>query len=139
VAGEWASPKGEWESTIIYDLGDIYSIDQIALWNGEHNSIMAVKIHFDAGADDADKLSWSPAYPSDVVDNSAYAADLYTFAPVLTDRVYLDIVGDPGKPYISMGEIAFSATDPTPTPVPPAAFLLFSGIIGLVSIRRFRQ
>jgi hypothetical protein len=140
---EWYAPLGITTATLTFDLGGNYSIDQIALWNEDWAGINSFSVWFDndpvwdpftgAGA------TFGKTFPA-VSDNPIgnYPAELFVLDDIF-DATYVHLKSATSASVISIGEIAFSATDPTPTPAPPAAFLLFSGIIGLITFRKYRQ
>ena len=135
---EWFSTPGILESNITYELGAIFKIDKIALWNEESYGISRLEVTFeyeDESSGDIVSQYWGELHPAKF--SAAYPAEIFDLgSDFMASRVYLDVFGFAGNSYVSMGEIAFSAT--TPTPLPPAAFLLFSGLLGIVSFRRFK-
>ena len=132
IADQWLSGGGTL-ATIRYDLGDHYHINRIALWDENMVGISNFTVWF--GNDPTTTWNFTP---SDTTDQ----AEIFnlTFDQPGTYRgqfVYLDVTGKGGGFWgASMGEIAFSAT---PAPLPPAAFLLFSGLLGIASFRRFKR
>ena len=141
---EWFAPMGTKESTIVYDLGGAYSIDQIALWNEADVGISQFTVWLSDSVHLTDGHSFSDTfYPTDTSNAAApYYAEIYSLGGIYEARyVHFRGIGTDdyfGMDWVSMGEIAFSAT-PTHAPLPPAAFLLFSGLLGVASLRRFSR
>jgi hypothetical protein len=137
----WFSDGTNLNGALTFDLDGTWFIDKIALWNESWAGVSHFEVWFD---DDPDRTN---GYVVGGAGDPARAADL---SPSYTAEIF-----EPGGSFeaayvhlhltgfdmtwaelISVGEIAFSAT---PAPAPPAVFLLFSGLLGLASFRRFNR
>ena len=137
----WFSDGTNLNGTLTFDLGGSWFIDKIALWNESWAGVSHFEIWFDDDTDSSNGyLMGGTGDPLRAVDmNPQYSAEIFDLGgPFEASYVHLYLTGvDMGwAQLISVGEIAFSAT---PAPAPPAVFLLFSGLLGLASYRRFNR
>ncbi|MBC8018648.1 MAG: discoidin domain-containing protein [Verrucomicrobia bacterium] len=114
---EWFSFYDITASTIIYDLGEVYSIDRIALWNEETCGTATMRV----------ETSNDPAFgmfktvgnfiPNDNPNGPDYKAQVLTLIPSRARYVRLYVTGPQSSPQanvVSMGEIAFSVSAKVP-------------------------
>ncbi len=139
----WFSDGTSLTGNLTFDLDGTWFIDKIALWNESWAGVSRFEVWFD---DDADRSNgnvfagaWNPASAAALV--PPYSAEIFDLGNSFeASYVHLYLTGtDMGwAQLISIGELAFSASA-TPAPAPPAVFLLFSGLLGLASYRRFNR
>jgi hypothetical protein len=137
----WFSDGTSLTGNLTFDLGGTWFIDKIALWNESWAGVSRFEVWFD---DDTDRSNgyvvegaWPPARADGLV--PLYSAEIFDLGGSYEAAyVHLRLTGtDMGwAELISVGEIAVSATH---APAPPAVFLLFSGLLGLASYRRFNR
>lgn len=117
---EWFSAFGDTAATVTYDLGAIFSVDRLAIWNEEQGGIDSLDvlsstdgINFTLILDDFTGLTDNPSgsdYPADVVDLSG----IFT-----VKHIRLEMNCQPsGEEYngCSMGEFAVSDVGATSVP-----------------------
>ncbi len=150
----WYASENKLAGIVTLNLGANWSIDKLALWNGALGGVTHMEVWFDSDSDFTNAgheigVMKNPGVPTDPTGfypvanpNSltpGYSAEFIEFdSPYEAAFVHLNLTGTNfgwGQ-YLSIGEIAFSAT---PAPLPPAAFLLFSGLLGIASFRRFKR
>lgn len=132
---EWFTIEGVTSATVNYDLGDVYLIDRLALWNEEFSgvgllgiSISLDNINYTTVASGIMPVDSSP-------DGLDYGAQIFDFGLSSARYIQFDVSGCPqpdGSPrlFCGIGEVAFSSA----VPVPAALWLFGSGLLGLVSI-----
>jgi hypothetical protein len=137
---EWFAESGQTVARIVFDLGAVYQLSSLALWNEEAGGASRIKFSTltQAFAD------VSPA------DNPAggrfYGAERFDFAPISTRYIVMEMSGCPqgDGAYVgcSLGEIAFGglaeATGGVPEPATWAMMILGLGGVGAVLRRRSR-
>lgn len=132
---EWWGTFGTGFGTVVYDLGAIFTIDRLALWNEESNGIYSFELYSDTASDFSSQFYLGTFSPTDNIDNDDYLADIFSLTSKEARYVRLEMTGV--VPILSMGEIAFSARTPVPE---PATMLLFGlGLLGLAGVNRKKQ
>lgn len=136
---EWFSNFGTTSASVTYNLGGIFNIGKLALWNEESSGIGLLDLWYSTDGINFSALSLGLT-PTDNPLGPNYAADVFSFASVNAQYVRFDMSRcpqiDPGS-YAScaIGEVAFSANVPE-----PASLALFGiGLAGLASLRRKRS
>ena len=118
---------------IIYDLGDLYTIDKLALWNEDDAGISEFSVYLDTDTDFSDAIYGGLFNPIDSVRLENYPAEVFDLPSSVARYIKLDVQGVAGKTIVSMGEIAVSTT---PVPLPSAIILMGTGLIGFLTARR---
>lgn len=143
---EWFSNFGTTSASVTYDLGAVFSISAMALWNEESSGIGSLDLLISSDGVTFSSLL-SGLVPTDnplgdPLDPSEYLADVFSFATTSFRYITLDMSScpqiDPGS-YSScaIGEVAFRQV--AAVPVPAAGLLLFGALGGLALIRRRRK
>ncbi|TVT59882.1 MAG: discoidin domain-containing protein [Sedimenticola thiotaurini] len=138
---EWFSNSGTSSASVTYDLGGIFSIDALALWNEESSGIGSLDLLTSTDGVTFTSLV-SGLLPTDHF-AGAYSADVFNFSAVNAQYIQFDMSGCP-QPNVgsfsacSIGEVAFREAGAAQVPVPGTIVLLGLGIAGLGSIRRKR-
>lgn len=137
---EWFSNFGTTTATVSYDLGEVYDIHGMALWNEDGNGIGKLNILGSLDGENWTSLgsSLSPTNHAQGVD---YGADVFSWGTTTARYVKLEASQCPSSSAwvgCSIGEVAFNAT-----PVPEASSVAMAGlglaVVGAVAARRRRQ
>ncbi len=139
---EWFTPLNVTSSTIIYDLGAVYSIARLTLWNEEFSGIASMSVSTSVDPSFATSSSVGVFAPANNPFDQDYAAQVFDLTDTTARYVQLVVTG-PQVPnqgnYVSMGEIAFETLAPT-TAVPEPSTLISGGLAALVGLAwRHRQ
>ena len=150
VTHNWVPEDNEWwtawdtaTGSVLFDLGGVYTVDKLALWNEDWSGLVELGISF--SLDNINFTSIGTFFPTDNVYEQWYAADIFDFGLFEGPMQYIrfDLVAAAPDPYypthptLSMGEVAFSVAEPVPE---PATILLFgTGALGLFGMRRKKR
>ena len=134
---EWFSTAGVTQGTIVYDLGALYSVNRLALWNEEFSGIQTMGVETANNAAFVGAASVGNFLPVDSPFDASYPAQVFDVADSVARYIRLTLTG-PQVPnrgtYVSMGEIAF---DVTPAAVPEPVTLSLLGLgLGAAYLRR---
>lgn len=140
---EWFTSQGVTSAQVDYNLGSIYNIDKLALWNEEGAGIGAFDI-FTSNDNVTFNLLLAGLMPISNPLNSSYSAQVFSFNSTLAQYVRLNITGCPQADKIfdgcAIGEVAFSVNDGDVNAVPvPAALPLMASALGIFGIARRRN
>lgn len=131
---EWFTPQDVLSATVDYDLGGVYNIDQMALWNEESSGIGQFNILVSQ-----DNVNFTTIGSNlSPFDNplADYLADVFDIQDSLARYVRLEVSGcpqpNPGTfPGCGIGEIAFATRDDIPSQPEPATILGLLAVSGL--------
>ena len=137
---EWFSNFGTTTATVSYDLGEVYQLHGMALWNEDGNGIGKLNI-----LGSLDGVTWttlgSGLTPTNHTEGQDYGADVFSWGTTEVRYVKLEASQCPSSGTwvgCSVGEVAFNAT-----PVPEASSVAMAGlglaVVGAVATRRRRQ
>ena len=140
---EWFTPQGVHSAQVDYDLGAIYNIDKLALWNEEVSGIGAFDISVSSDNTNFSLLS-AGLTPFNNPQGSDYLAQLFLFSSTSARYVRFAITGCPqansGFDGCGIGEVAFSANQGEISSVPvPAALPLMASALGIFGLGRRRN
>ena len=125
--------------TLDYDLGAVFTIDALALWNGSIDGISEANIY---GSLDGDTyFLLTTILPLENSGGQRYISEIFSFAAAALRYVQIDIVSchTPPTGYCRVGEVAFRVADVNEVPIPAAFPLLLSGLAGLGFAARRRK
>jgi hypothetical protein len=139
TTGEWFSGSLSGNATITYNLGSVLKIDRLALWNEDLTGIGKLNLAYST-----DNINFSSLATGLTPTNNpirpvlgTYAADVFAFAAKDAQYVRFDASQCPpqilGGGVCSIGEVAFSGTNPQQVPEPSGMVgtsLLAVGFIG---------
>lgn len=137
---EWFSNFGTATATVSYDLGEVYELHGMALWNEDGNGIGKLNI-----LGSLDGTTWatlgSNLTPTNNTEGLDYSADVFSWGTTTARYIKLEASQCPASSTwvgCSVGEVAFNAT-----PVPEASSVAMAGlglaVVGAVAARRRRQ
>lgn len=133
VGFEWFSVQNIQSATTIFDLGSMYQIDAVALWVEEswapHSDVSFLVSN--------DGIDFTPvlgglSLPSNT---GNYPATRFDFTAINARYFQIDF-GNCSSSGCSLGEIAFSTENVSTVPAPTAFWLLGSGLIGFIGMRK---
>lgn len=131
----WGGANAGLTGSVTYNLGGLFAIDKIALWNEEVTGIASFNVYTSTNGT-VFNLVASNLLPTNNPQGSDYLADIFSLTNSIGQYVKLDLVGagDNGYNTASMGEIAFSTS--AAVPLPPTVLLLGGGLMGLLGLRK---
>ncbi|MES2460965.1 MAG: discoidin domain-containing protein [Armatimonadota bacterium] len=132
---EWFSSEGVTASTITYDLGAVYSVDRLALWNEEAAGINTLSVFTSTDPGLVTFTAVGNFTPTNNPDSIPYPAQVFSLLTTNARYVRLSVTGpqvpNDGTNLVGMGEIAFSTSAAvTPNAVPEPSEWLAMGMAG---------
>ncbi len=130
----WGGSTAGLTGSVTFDLGGLFTIDKLALWNEEVTGIATFDVYTSTNGV-VFNLVASNLLPTNNPLGQDYSADIFALTRSVGQYVKLDLTstGENGYNTVSMGEIAFSTSA---VPLPSAILLLGPGLIGLAWVRR---
>lgn len=142
VDKEWFASSGVTSGLVDFDLGGVYSLDRVAIWNEDATGVSRLNIYTSLDSLFAVNTLVGTFSLTNNPRDTDYFADVLSLA-ALTDARYVrfDILGaypdDKGSAnQASLGEVAFSVS---PVPIPAAAWLFGTALIGLIGFGKRRK
>lgn len=135
---EWFSNSGTTSASVTYNLGSVWFISALALWNEESAGIGLLDLFWSLNGTDFFALS-TGLVPTDnpLAD---YGADVFGFGPTAAQYVRFDMSRCPQQnpgtfQSCAIGEVAFAASASV-VPEPATMTLLATGLVGIAARRR---
>ena len=136
---EWFSNSDTNNATVTYNLGQLLSVESLALWNEESSGIGTLDL-----LSSNDGINFTPfasnLSPTNNPNNPVadYSADVFSFSPIIAQFIRFEMSNCPQQPSTfeacAIGEVAFKVSEPLDPPQStPEPSLLF-GFIGLSTL-----
>lgn len=124
---EWFSNFGTNSATVTYDLGSVFNLSKLALWDEEIAGIGHFNLLTSTDGTNFTTLA-TGLTPPDNPDNVDYSATVFSFNTTAAQYVRLEMSGCPqsggaDRQYCAIGEVAFGAETGTSTDLPEPASL----------------
>lgn len=141
AGNEWFSDFGNTTATVTFDLGDIFTIDRVALWAEEASGFGTAELLASIDGINFNFLGTINPFDNPGVPNmfSPYGPEVFGFGATEMRYFRMNLSGcpqpDPGSTdECSLGEIAFSSV--APVPLPASGLLFVAGLAALGGLRR---
>ena len=111
---EWFSTTRITSATLVFDMGQVLTIDRMAIWNEESSGISSLSVAHSANGVTYSEVpgSFAPKnWPLPITLNERYRADVFSLGTIIARYVRLSIACPQipsAYPGCSLGEIAFS-------------------------------
>lgn len=131
---EWFADYYEYESWAVFDLGAIYDLSRLAIWNEESWGVSTFDVSFSVDNSVFENAINGLGLTDHPV--ADYTADLFRFDTVSARYVRLDL-HDCGGYGCSLGEVVFGTGEPAANVAAPGGLALMGlGLLGLALYRR---
>lgn len=137
---EWFSNSGTSSASVTYNLGGVFLIDALALWNEEVSGIGLLNLLY--STDGANFTTLANGLTPFDNPAGAYPAEVFAFGAVSAQYIRFDMSNcpqeDPGSfEACAIGEVAFrQGSGRQAVPEPASLALLGLGLVGLGAMRR---
>ena len=142
VGDLYGTGHGSMPGSIFFDLGQVWTIDEVAFWNPVWSTLATKEFQF--GWSSSNSIDFGDymvlvdtsdvGTPSLLAYSGAVPSQIYTFTPTTARYVALNVTGiQSAGDQFTLGEIAFNAyegTVPEPTTLAALSGLLGMGLIG---------
>jgi len=141
---EWFAPDGEFLGNIDFDLGAVYDVDRVAIWNEDATGVSRFELITSLDSAFAASTSFGFFSLTNNPRDADYLADVISLGAVSSARyVRMNLVGFyPDEQNVadqaSLGEVAFSVAAANDVPEPASLVLGGLGLLAAGSIRRRR-
>jgi len=132
---EWFAPSGTLSEVIEFDLGGLFTVDKIAIWNEDAWGTDTVNIFASTDSAFTSATSLGTFNLTNNPNRTSYLAQVLAgFNPVIAQFLRFEVSGSSTS--VALGEVAFSATEVSAVPLPAAAFLFGPALLGFLGFRR---
>ncbi len=146
AGNEWFSNFGTSTASVTYDLGSVFDIDRLALWNEDTAGIGSLNVFGSTNGFSFSSIgNFTPTnHPSATSSDETYGADVFSFAARSARYLQFNMSGCPqpqsGYNSCSIGEVAFRTAAVVPGAVPEpttwAMMILGFGVVGCMMRRK---
>lgn len=141
---EWFAPDGEFFGAIDFDLGAVYDVDRIAIWNEDATGVAGFELFTSLDSTFAASTSFGIFALTNNTRDVDYLADVISLGTISSARyVRMSLLGFHPDEFnvadqASLGEVAFSVTAANDVPEPASLVLGGLGLLAAGTVRRRR-
>ncbi len=142
AGNEWYSNAGTKSASVTYDLGGIYSVSRMALWNEDFAGIGLIDLFGSTDGVGFFSLA-SGLTPTNNASSQDYGADVFGFGATSLRYLRMDMSSCPqggqGDDWCAIGEVAFETFAANVVPEPSTYALMAMGLLGVFGASRRKK